>query len=510
MTMRDPNPPDLDSLFVDPPCDAQVETHISRIYLAGAFAYKLKLAVTLPYLDFSSLAQRHAAALREVELNRRTAPELYLGLRAVLRAEDSRLYLASAEASAQPGSIAQAVEWLVQMRRFDADATLDRQLALGRLTPELIDAVAEAVAVFHAEAAPVARDAPRDALAGIKSVAAMNRQSFAALPAASDLSASSVAALLDETDAAIAAAAPLLAQRQAGGFVRRCHGDLHLRNICLLAGRPVLFDCLEFDDALAEIDTAYDIAFLLMDLLARDRIDLANRALNRYLECCQDYAALALLPLYLSLRAAIRCHVAALKPVEAAEARRYLALARRCLRPGSRRLLAIGGRSGTGKTTLARALAPLCDAPCGAVVLRSDVIRKQLCGVAPTERLPSESYTRAASARVYAEMLTRAQAVLAAGSPVLLDAVFGQTGERQAAAQLAQQQEAPFRGLWLEGETEMLAARVTARQGDASDATAAVVRRQDFAAPGEDWRHCNAALPQAALVADAAAWCGLN
>ncbi len=506
MTMRDPNPPDLDSLFVDPPCDAQVETHISRIYLAGAFAYKLKLAVTLPYLDFSSLAQRHAAALREVVLNQRTAPELYLGLRAVLRAEDSRLYLAPIEASAQPGSIAQAVEWLVQMRRFDVDATLDRQLALGRLTPELIDAVAEAVAEFHAGAAPVAKDA----LAGIEAVAAMNRQSFAALPAASELSASAVAALLDETDAAIAAAAPLLAQRQAGGFVRRCHGDLHLRNICLLAGRPVLFDCLEFDDALAEIDTAYDIAFLLMDLLARDRIDLANRALNRYLESSQDYAALALLPLYLSLRAAIRCHVAALKPAEAAAARHYLALARRCLRPGSRRLIAIGGRSGTGKTTLARALAPLCDAPCGAVVLRSDVIRKQLCGVAPTERLPSESYTRAASARVYAEMLARAQAVLAAGSPVLLDAVFGQANERQAAAQLAQQQAAPFRGLWLEGETEMLAARVTARQGDASDATAAVVRRQDFAAPGEDWRHCNAALPQAALVADAAVWCGLN
>ncbi len=506
MTMRDPNPPDLDSLFVDPPCDAQVETHISRIYLAGAFAYKLKLAVTLPYLDFSSLAQRHAAALREVELNQRTAPGLYLGLRAVLRAEDSRLYLASAEASAQPGSIAQAVEWLVQMRRFDADATLDRQLALGRLTPELIDAVAEAVAEFHAGLAPVALDV----LAGIKSVAAMNRQSFAALPAASELSASAVAALLDETDAAIAAAAPLLAQRQVGGFVRRCHGDLHLRNICLLQGRPVLFDCLEFDDALAETDTAYDIAFLLMDLLARDRIDLANRALNRYLECCQDYAALALLPLYLSLRAAIRCHVAALKPAEAAAARRYLALARRCLRPGSRRLLAIGGRSGTGKTTLARALAPLCDAPCGAVVLRSDVIRKQVCGVPPTERLPSESYTRAASARVYAEMLARAHHVLAAGSPVILDAVFGQADERQAAAQLAQQQAVPFRGLWLQGETEMLAARVTARQGDASDATAAVVRRQDFAAPGEDWRHYNAAAPQADLVAEAAAWCGLN
>ncbi len=507
MAMREPNPPDLDSLFGAtpqgaPPCDAMIETHISRIYLAGDRAYKLKLAVTLPYLDFATLKQRRAASLREVELNRRTAPALYLGLRAVLRAEDSRLYLAPPEASAEPATMAQAVEWLVEMRRFPADATLDRQLALGLLTPERIEAVAETIAAFHAEAETV----PREAGAAIADVVAMNRRSFAALPEQVDLPATSLAALLDETDAALAEAAPRLARRQAGGFMRHGHGDLHLRNICWLDGAPVLFDCLEFDTALAETDTAYDLAFLLMDLLARDRSDLANRALNRYLENSRDFAALALLPLYLSVRAAIRCHVSALSG-NSAEARRYLALARRCLRPAGARLIAIGGRSGTGKSTLARALAPQCEAPCGAVVLRSDVVRKQLAGLAPTERLAPAQYTRAASAETYAEMLARARLVLAAGWPVILDAVFGQPDERQAAQRLAQQAGARFAGCWLEADTDLLCQRVAARHGDASDATPDLVRRQQdsLQPPGTDWHHLEAGNKNGDLPVDIAA-----
>ncbi len=501
MTMREPNPPDIETLFSAPLPDRVVDTHISRIFLVGDRAYKMKRAVTLPYLDFSSLAERQRAAAREVDLNRRTAPELYLGLRAVLRDARGRLSLA-----ADGADTTRAVEWLVEMRRFDDAATLDHVLEAGGLTAPRIEAVAQAVAEFHAAAAVT----PRDALVGAHQVTKMNARSFAALKA-EVLPAASVSALHKETLSAIERQSARLGRRAAEGFVRRGHGDLHLRNICLLDGRPVLFDCLEFDDALAEIDTAYDIAFLLMDLLARDRGDLANRALNRYLEVSGDYEALALLPLYLSQRAAIRSHVAGINPATWLEARRYLGLARRVLRPGSAQLLAIGGRSGTGKTTLARALAPLVDAACGAVVLRSDVIRKHLFGVKPEHRLPPETYTADAGARVYTEMLELARRVISSGHPVILDAVFGQPDERDAAATLAQHLGVPFRGLWLQGGTEMLVARVAARRGDASDATAAVVHRQgQHVQPPANWLALDADYSAADLMGRAAACIGID
>ncbi|MBP6819045.1 MAG: AAA family ATPase [Ferrovibrio sp.] len=496
-----PNPPDLDLLFTDPALERVVETHISRLYLCGDRVFKLKRAVHLPYVDFSTLRQRHDAACQELALNRRTAPDLYLGLRAVIRDAAGRLQLAPRDA--EP---AHAVEWLVEMRRFPDDATLDRQLGMGRLTPALIEATAEAVAGFHAGLAPL----DGDALEAARRVAAMNTESFARLDP-EVLPEIFLADLRQETEEALAQLAVPLSRRGAEGRIRHGHGDLHLRNICLLGGKPLLFDCLEFDAALARTDTAYDIAFLLMDLLAHNRADLANRALNRYLEQSGDDGALPLLPLYISLRAAIRAHVAGLQPQQWPEARRYLALARRVLRPATPLLLAIGGRSGTGKTTLARALAPRFDAVCGAVVLRSDVLRKRLAGVAAGTRLPPESYTPQASMRVYAALLEHAHQLLAAGVPVILDAVFGKPGERDAAAKLALHCNAVFRGLWLEGGTDLLCQRVAARRGDASDATPDVVRFQAEAIePPADWLHLDAGQKSGDLAAQAAARLNLD
>ncbi|WP_428246194.1 AAA family ATPase [Ferrovibrio sp.] len=496
-----PNPPDLDRLFTEPSLERTVETHISRLYLCGDRVYKLKRAVQLPYVDFSTLAKRHEAARQELALNRRTAPALYLGLRAVLRDGQGRLHMAPRDV--EPGD---AIEWLVEMRRFKDDATLDRQLAAGTLTPALIEATAEAIAGFHATLPPL----EDDALRAVRRVAAMNNESFARL-APEVLPDSAVADLRQETEAALSRLALPLARRSAEGRVRHGHGDLHLRNICLLDGKPVLFDCLEFDAALARTDTAYDIAFLLMDLLAHNRVDLANRALNRYLEQSGDDGALPLLPLYISLRAAIRAHVTGLQPKQWPEARRYLALARRVLRPATPVLLAIGGRSGTGKTTLARALAPRFDAVCGAVVLRSDVLRKRLAGVAPATRLSPESYTPQASMRVYAAMLEHARQLLTAGVPVILDAVFGKQSEREAAARLALHCNAVFRGLWLDGGTDLLCQRVAARRGDASDATPDVVRFQaDVIEPPADWLHLNAEHGSGDLAAQAAARLNLD
>lgn len=461
--MTDPNPTDIESLFTPP---LQVaETHVSRIFLTGDRAWKLKKALTLPYLDFATLQQRRTACEREVELNRRTAPQLYLGCRAVCRDAAGRLSL---EPQGEP------VEWLIEMRRFPSDATFDHLAATGKLDAALIETLADTIAAFHAKAETV------DAVATdtVTRTLAFNDAAFDRR-APDCLTDAELAAFRAALQTEFERQRPLLAARKSAGRMRHGHGDLHLRNIALIYGRPTLFDCLEFDDGLAEIDTLYDFAFLLMDLLHHGCSDLANRALNRYVEAGGDYDGLPLLPLYVALRAAIRCHIAAMAPAGRQEARGYLALAQRALRPEAVHMVAIGGYSGTGKTTVARELAAgLGGYPWGAVVLRSDVLRKQLQGRALTQRLPPESYTAEASRQTYAALLNGAELLLRAGSSVVLDAVFGRPDERMAAAAVAESYRIGFSGLWLQAPGEVLISRVAARQGDASDADAAVVRWQ--------------------------------
>jgi aminoglycoside phosphotransferase family enzyme/predicted kinase len=462
--MTEPNPADIADLFAAPP-ERVIETHISRVFLCGDRAWKLKQAVTLPYVDFGSLEQRRVACEREVALNRRTAPDLYLGCRAVYRDNAGSLTFST---HGLP------VEWLVEMRRFPSGATLDELAARHGLTPSLIEGVADAVADFHSQAMLV----DVDPAATVERTLRLNREAVAhlapdALPAGAwnDLESALTTEFERQRDA--------LSQRKAAGRMRHGHGDLHLRNIALIDGRPVLFDCLEFDDGLAETDTLYDFAFLLMDLLQHGCHDLANRALNRYLDRTGDYAGLSLLPLYVALRAAIRCHIAAMTPAGQAEACRYLDLALWSLRGSDLRLMAVGGYSGTGKTTVARVLAgELLHRPWGGVLLRSDVLRKQMHGVALTQTLPRESYTTEDSRRVYAAMLEWGRIVLQGGNAVVLDAVFGRADERAAATELAKGCNAAFTGLWLTAPLAVLVDRVSGRQGDASDATTAVVAWQ--------------------------------
>jgi aminoglycoside phosphotransferase family enzyme/predicted kinase len=462
--MTDQNPTGIETLF-DPPPEAVIETHVSRVYLSGDRAWKLKQAVTLPYVDFGSLEQRRIACEREVALNRRTAPDLYLGCRAVYRDPAGHL---SFHAQGAP------VEWLVEMRRFDPQATFDALVRQRRLTPDQVERLADVIAGFHAGAAHVEADAG----AMVERTVQLNRQAFDRLPPEA-LPAAALAEFHEVLAAEVARRRDSLAQRRFVGRMRHAHGDLHLRNIALIGGEPVLFDCLEFDDGLAEIDTLYDFAFLLMDLLQQGRTDFASLALNRYLESSADYAGLDLLPLYVALRAAIRCHIAAMKPESRAEAAQYLALASRALQSAGARLVAVGGLSGTGKTTVARRLASgLNGYPWGAVILRSDVLRKQLLGVPLTQPLPRESYTPESSRHTYAALLNRAALLLREGNSVVLDAVFGRADERGAAAAMAERCGVGFAGLWLTAPVDMLARRVTGRQGDASDATEAVVRWQ--------------------------------
>jgi uncharacterized protein len=463
----------------------RIETHASLIFLAGDLAYKLKRAVKLPYLDFSTPEQRRAACAAELALNRRTAPSLYLNLRRIGRAANGKIDFVEDRP---------ALDWVVVMRRFDQANLFDALAQKGELDGPLMDALADHIAQFHAAAEP--RPGHSD-VAALASIAETNHQILTKV--GSDIfPAEPVAALLAGWRKSLAAAAPTIEARRIGGKVRRCHGDLHLRNICLVDGKPMLFDCLEFSEALASIDILYDLAFLLMDLEHRRLSDLANRVLNRYLDRTDDDGGLATMPLFLSLRAGIRAHITATalaivadrgqKGEMAEEARRYLDLALQFLEPQPRRLIAIGGLSGSGKSTVAAALAPELGLRPGARVLRSDVIRKLALGAAPETRLPAEAYTPEITRQVYDVLQTRARAALEAGYTAIIDAVSLMPKERQAFAEVARQAGVPFTGFWLEAEPEVMSGRIGERRGDASDATAEVLAMQLRQDPGLiDW-----------------------
>ena len=473
----------------------RVATHCSLVFLAGPRAYKLKRAVRFPYLDYGTLERRRAFVEAEVAINRRTAPMLYEGTVPVTLGPDGGLAL---------GGTGETVEWLVAMRRFAADALFDAMARAGTLGLGLIEDAARAIARFHAEAAVVPK---HGGAAAIHWLLGNNRKAFA--PSVPDIfAAPDIASLEAAQRAELDRHASLLDARRARGFVRRCHGDLHLRNIVLVDGRAVPFDGIEFDERLACIDVLYDLAFLLMDLGHRGMARHANAAMNAYFERGGTDDGLALLPLFLSLRATVRAHVGATAALlsgegaQAEEARAYLAEARAHLAPAVPRMVAVGGLSGTGKSQLARGLAPQLGPVPGALVLRSDVIRKRQAGVAPSDRLPPEAYAPAVTASVYAALVAEARAALAAGRSVVADAVFGQAPERAAIEGAARAAGARFDGLWLSAPLSTRETRVGARTGDASDATIDVVRRQDeLSLDAPEWAQLDASgTPDATLA----------
>ena len=451
----------------------RIDTHAASVFLAGECALKIKRAVRFPFLDYSTLDRRKAACAAELEVNRPYAPSIYRRVVAITRARDGTLAI---------GGQGEPVEWAVEMARFDDTQTLDHLAQARRIDGALADALGRAVARAHAAAPVVANAGFIDALAEIIA------QNDAELRAAPELfPPQAVNALTDATRAAFERVRPLLSQRERAGRVARCHGDLHLGNIVLIDGAPVLFDAIEFNPAIATGDVLYDLAFLLMDLVERGLMPAANIVLNRYLNetrRAEDLDALAALPLFLSLRAAIRAKVtAARRALTTARAgaeqsaRDYFALAGKLLAPPAPQLVAVGGLSGTGKSLLARALAAdILPAP-GAVVLRSDVERKVLFGIAETGRLPDTAYTPDVTAQVYGVLADKARRVIAAGHSAIVDAVFADAGERMAIAQAAAG--VAFHGLFLTADLATRISRVGGRKGDASDADAAVARRQE-------------------------------
>jgi aminoglycoside phosphotransferase family enzyme/predicted kinase len=475
-----------------------IRTHAALVFLAGDTAWKVKRPVVYDYLDFSAPETRRAMLAREITLNGPSAPEIYGELVPVTEEPGGGLAL---------GGTGRAVEWALRMRRFPAEAELSQVAARGALTPALAARLGAEVAAYHAAAPRREAEGPELIAEILAELARVFRTTPEAIPP-------EAAAAFDRRAAAhLDRVAGLLRRRAAAGWVRRCHGDLHLRNLVLVGDRPVPFDALEFDERLGTMDVLYDLAFLLMDLHHAGLDAAANAVLNRWLThlgAPDHLDALAALPLFLAVRAAIRAMVAGQRAAGSAaasdavaEARDYMAAARAYLAPPPARMVAVGGFSGSGKTTLAAALAPGIGPVPGAVHLRSDLIRKELAGVAETDRLPPERYTQAASDAVYAELRARAAQALAAGHGVVLDAVHLTEAERAASARVAQVAGVAFAGLWLDAAPAVLMARVDARQADASDADAAVVRRQIARAGAvADWTVIDASgSPDATLAA---------
>lgn len=469
-----------------------IETHAARVFLAGDEAFKVKKRVRLPFLDFTTLEARHAALARELELNRPHAPSIYLGLAPVVRDADGVLRL---------GGAGDVVDWVLRMRRFDQTALLARRAEKGPLPDSLSTALAAMVASYH-RAVPVA--------SGVDGAGVMEpvvQQLATALGEATGNIGPQVAPeLAERLGQTFADTAPLLAERGRHGDVRRCHGDLHLGNIVLIDGAPVPFDALEFSERLATIDVLYDLAFLLMDLDGRGDRHAANVVLNAYVSAApvgHEVAGLACLPLFLACRAGVRAVVAlerarqtkgAEQAAHGASAHRYAANAAEFLAPPGPVLVAVGGLSGTGKSTLAAALAALVGPAPGALHVRSDVERKRMFGVAPTERLSPVHYRPEVSARVYAQVLDKARGALATGHAAIVDAVFAKPDERAEIEAVAREQGCRFAGLWLTAPQATLVARVEDRRGDASDADRGVVEQQLAYDLGEmSWAQVDAA-----------------
>ncbi|WP_430913995.1 AAA family ATPase [Methylobacterium sp. sgz302541] len=452
----------------------RIETHISLVILSGPHAIKLKRAVRLGYVDFSTPQRRLAACERELALNRRTAPGLYRAVRRITRRSDGRLVLDG------DGPLVDAV---VEMARFDEGGLFDRLAVRGALAKPILTELANRIAAFHGSAEVASSS---DGAGRMAAVLDINEGAFAAtriFPQAE------VAALAAAFRSRLSALSDLLDTRARAGKVRRCHGDLHLRNICLVDGRPTLFDCLEFDESLATTDVLYDIAFLLMDLWHRGLRAEANLVLNRYLDARDEEDGLPLLPFLMAVRAAVRAHVTATQAEGGDEARReeahaYFALARTLLESRPARLIAVGGLSGSGKSTVAAALAPEIGPAPGGRILASDRIRKRRFGVAAETRLPAEAYRSVVSDAVYAELDAAAGRIAGLGHGVVADAVFGRPEERARIAASAVAAGVPFTGIWLDADPERLLRRVRERTGDVSDATPEVVAEQLARSPG--------------------------
>jgi aminoglycoside phosphotransferase family enzyme/predicted kinase len=453
------------------------ETHISWVLLTGHDAYKIKKAVDLGFLDFSTLELRRLYCIEELRLNRRLAPELYLDVIAIGGNPEQPLL------GGEP-----AIEYAVHMRRFAQTDLMDRMLAHGLVTPARIDQLAAVIADFHNSLPPAAADSPHCAVSEIETAALQNFEQLPQLlDAPKDLA--MLEAVRKTSVLEFSACEPLFRQRAAAGYVRECHGDLHLGNIVVLDDVPTPFDCIEFSAALRWIDLISEISFTVMDLLQRSRPHLAWRLLNAYLENTGDYQGCGVLRFYLAYRAMVRAKIAAIRASQRGVARArqelkscrgYLVLAHDCLTRRRPAVIITQGLPGCGKSTFALiALERL-----GAIRIRSDVERKRLFGLTALADSKAQAgldiYSEDATRRTYARLQELARIVISAGFTVIVDAAFVLHAERKGFRALAQEQGVPFVIASLHTDAALLAERIAlrGRRGtDASEADVSVMQK---------------------------------
>jgi aminoglycoside phosphotransferase family enzyme/predicted kinase len=413
-----------------------IETHISWIFLAGEFAYKVKKPVNFGFLNFSTLAKRRHYCQEELRLNRRFAPQLYLAVKSI-GGEPNSLTLGG-----QP-----ALEYAVKMQRFEQTVQLDRMLEAGRLNRGQLEQFATMIAKTHQTAAVAANAVVFGSPAAVCAPIEENFRQIRPLLPKSALRQLNGVEQWSRTE--LEQLHSMLLQRKRAGFIRECHGDIHLANMAWVDEQPLLFDCIEFNEDLRWIDVVSDIAFLLMDLDDRGESILGWRFLNRYLQESGDYQGLQLLRGYKVYRAMVRAKVLCLRlqqpglgvaerAQDLARYHSYLELAASYTAKPARALIITHGLSASGKTSIARELADHC----GAIHLQSDRERKRLHGLAATadshSPLAGGIYSAQADTETYIRLQLLAEQVLAAGYPVLVDATCLQQWQRNLFHQLAE------------------------------------------------------------------------
>ncbi|MGK7911133.1 MAG: AAA family ATPase [Synechococcus sp.] len=457
-----------------------LQTHISYVLLTGEFAYKVKKPMNFGFLDFTTLEKRRFFIQEELRLNQRGAAELYLEVLAISKHESGDYEL---------GGTGEAVEYTLKMRQFPQETLLPQLFDRGELTPDLVVALAKEIASFHSNLTTSDRISSFGSVAGVRAAFDENYEQTAGF-----IGGPQTQEQFDQTkaltDRFFAEQAEMLERRVQGGFVRECHGDLHLGNICYWNNRFYLFDCIEFNEPFRFVDVMYDIAYIVMDLQLRKRPDLSALFLNTYIEHTGDYEGLQVLPLYVSRQSYVRAKVtsfmlgdpaisAETKAEVTATAAKYYQLALQCLQPRSGSLYVMCGLSGSGKSTVASALSQTLDA----IHIRSDAVRKHLAGINLYERgssgeFGSGIYTPEMTQKTYDRLQQLGILLASLGYPVILDAKYDKQALRQAIANAAKQHQLPLKFISCEAPLETIRQWLGARTGDIADATADLLDKQ--------------------------------
>ncbi len=454
-----------------------IETHASWVILTGIYAYKIKKPVNLGFLDFSTLEKRRYCCMEEIRLNRRLAPDIYLAALPITGATDAPIWNGSGD----------AIEYAVQMIQFPQESQLDRVLEEDGLHPEQMDIMGRWLADFHHKTAVAASNTPYGDLNHVYAPVEENILQIRSYTSNRDYL-DVILQLENWFLSAFKSLIPFFVQRKAKGFIRECHGDMHLRNIAWIHDVPVAFDCIEFNPYLRWIDVISDAAFLIMDLLRRNQARLAWRFLDRYVESGGDYTGLHILPYYMTYRALVRAKVDIIRahqsPSDSQEQREaesdflgYLKLAEFCSRPPEPLLIITHGLSASGKSTITQSL----QEHLGAIRIRSDVERKRLTGVGVTAArsdIQAGIYTDDISAQTYQRLSELAAIIMDAGFPVIIDATCLKRSQRQQFVQIASSRHIPCVILDVTASPDVLRCRIKKRRNDVSDADTTVLEYQ--------------------------------